>query len=287
MSAQQSSVEIAVIGAGSVGIAVAYYLSRKHGYRDIVIIDPRDPMSLTSAQSGENYRNWWPHPVMTAFTNDSIALMEDIARESGNRINMSRRGYTLITRRTQPDDLIEDLYRGYGSDAQSLIRLHSGAGPQASYKAPTSASWEEAPEGVDVLQDKRLIQQVFPAYSDDVGTILHVRRAGAISGQQLGQFMLEHIKTNGGRLIRAEVTAIEADPTFKLIIKTPDGVSSIVADKIVNAAGPYLKDIAAMVGESIDVSRAICRSPSTSTANRCPGPMKNAKYWQRILSRPV
>jgi glycine/D-amino acid oxidase-like deaminating enzyme len=57
--------DVAVIGAGNVGIAVAYYLVGRHGVPDVILIDARDPMSLTSAQSGENYRNWWPHPVMT------------------------------------------------------------------------------------------------------------------------------------------------------------------------------------------------------------------------------
>ena len=39
-----TSTEVAVIGAGSIGIAVAYYLVRKHGCRNIVLVDPRDPM---------------------------------------------------------------------------------------------------------------------------------------------------------------------------------------------------------------------------------------------------
>lgn len=60
------STDVAVAGAGSVGIAVAYYLVKKHRIRRVVLIDPRDPMSLASAQSGENYRNWWPHSAMTA-----------------------------------------------------------------------------------------------------------------------------------------------------------------------------------------------------------------------------
>jgi hypothetical protein len=88
-------------------------------------------MSLTSAQSGENYRNWWPHPVMTAFTNDSIDLLEKIASATGNRINMSQRGYALVTRRAKPTDLIDDLYTGYGDRADRLIRIHAG---------PTSAA---------------------------------------------------------------------------------------------------------------------------------------------------
>lgn len=254
MPIQDSSVEVAIVGAGSVGIAVAYYLCRKHGYRNVAIIDPRDPMSLTSAQSGENYRNWWPHPVMTAFTDDSIAMMEEIARESGNRINMTRRGYALVTRRAKPDDLIEDLFRGYGAQAETLLRFHDGAGPHTSYRPPASAAWDDAPGGVDILQDKALIRQTFPAYAEDVATVLHIRRAGSISGQQLGQFMLEQVKAGGGRLIRGEVSAIETGSPFTLHVKTADGAITIKAETVVNAAGPFLKDVAALAGEAIDVS---------------------------------
>ena len=49
----------------------------------VVLVDARQPMSYTSAQSGDNYRNWWPHPVMTAFTNDSIDELDRLAQDSG------------------------------------------------------------------------------------------------------------------------------------------------------------------------------------------------------------
>lgn len=78
--------KIAIIGAGSIGIAVAHFLVRLRGVKGVTLVDPRDPMSLTSAQSGENYRNWWPHPVMTAFTDHSTTLMEELDRESGGRL---------------------------------------------------------------------------------------------------------------------------------------------------------------------------------------------------------
>ena len=71
--------DIAIIGAGIVGIAAAYYLKKLSSDTSVVLIDATEPMALTSAQSGENYRNWWPHPVMTAFTDRSIDLMEDLA----------------------------------------------------------------------------------------------------------------------------------------------------------------------------------------------------------------
>ena len=93
------AVDIAVIGAGVAGIATAYYLCLEQGKTSVVLIDPRQPMSYTSAQSGDNYRNWWPHPVMTAFTNDSIDELDRLARDSNDVFNMTRGGYVLASRK--------------------------------------------------------------------------------------------------------------------------------------------------------------------------------------------
>jgi D-arginine dehydrogenase len=59
-------VEIAIIGAGVAGLAVAWFLAVRHRKASLLVIDMGQPMTLTSAHSGENYRNWWPHPTMTA-----------------------------------------------------------------------------------------------------------------------------------------------------------------------------------------------------------------------------
>ncbi|AZO80588.1 MULTISPECIES: FAD-binding oxidoreductase [unclassified Bosea (in: a-proteobacteria)] len=249
----ERSTEVAVVGAGIVGIACAYYLVKQHGIANVVLIDPRDPMSLTSAQSGENYRNWWPHPVMTAYTDHSIDLMEAIARESSERINMTRRGYALVTRRSLPEDLIEDLHRGYSASPDRPIRVHE-AGSAGSYSPPVSAHWQKAPQGVDVLCDPDLIQATFPSWAKDIRTVLHIRRAGSISGQQLGQYMLEAIRTAGGKLIRGEVSAIEGTAPFALRVSTADGSFALRADRLVNAAGPFFADVAAMLGETLPVT---------------------------------
>ena len=92
-------VDIAVVGAGIAGIATAYYLCTVHGRTSVLLIDPRPPMSYTSAQSGDNYRNWWPHPVMAAFTNDSIDELDRLAGDSNNIFNMTRGGYVLASRK--------------------------------------------------------------------------------------------------------------------------------------------------------------------------------------------
>ena len=65
----------------------------------MVLVDEGNPLSLTSDKSTEAYRNWWPGPdwAMTAFMNRSIDLIEGIARATGNRINLNRRGYVFAT----------------------------------------------------------------------------------------------------------------------------------------------------------------------------------------------
>ncbi len=105
-------VEIVVIGAGVAGIAAAYYLCTKFRKRSVLIVDCLQPMSFTSAQSGDNYRNWWPHATMVEFTNSSIDLMERIAVESSNALQMTRSGYAASSRHADIDELIGDLYAG-------------------------------------------------------------------------------------------------------------------------------------------------------------------------------
>ena len=250
---KSQDVEVAIVGAGIAGIATAYYLCLESPACRPLIIDPRAPMSLTSAQSGENYRNWWPHPTMTDFTDRSIDLMEQIAHDSANRLHMTRRGYALATRARDIDDLIAELHTGYGTDAADRIRVHNNGG-SASYQEALSADWEGAPDGVDVIQDPGLIRQAFPSFDAEVKNVLHIRRAGDISGQQMGQFMLERIKEHGGRRVTGSVTAIESRPGgFTLEVTGDDGVGQIRAEKLINAAGPFARDVAAMLGISLPI----------------------------------
>ena len=187
-----------MIGAGIAGIATAYYLCSRYQKASVLLVDSRPAMSFTSAQSGDNYRNWWPHPVMTAFTDHSIDLMEQIAGKTSNVFNMTRRGYLLATRRQDIDDIIAGLQAGYRGSDPDLMRMHDAASTR-SYVLPDSCDWNTAPAGVDVLSDQDLIRQTFPSLSQEIANVVHIRRAGEISGQQLGQYMLEEISNAGGK----------------------------------------------------------------------------------------
>ncbi|MGL4290155.1 MAG: NAD(P)/FAD-dependent oxidoreductase, partial [Phreatobacter sp.] len=150
-----------------------------------------------------------------------------------------------------PTDLLAELQTGYGAAAARLVRVH-GAGA-SSYAPPLSAAWDSAPDGVDVLRDPALIRATFPSFAPDVATVLHIRRAGSISGQQLGQFMLEAVRTAGGRLKRGKVVGIEGGQPFVLSLATAEGHETIRAERLVNAAGPFFKEVARLLGEDLPV----------------------------------
>lgn len=238
---------IAVIGAGIVGIATAYFLARQHGITDIALVDQGQPMTFTSAQSGENYRNWWPHPLMVKFTDRSIDLMEEIARESDNRIAMTRRGYLLATRQADIQPLLDQVAFGLGGAAKMQIRCHDAAN-SITYQPAKHANWQGAPFGFDILQSRDLIRTTFPTLDTEVRNVLHVRRAGDLSGQQLGQYMLEWLREHGLRRITGMVEEIAArDEGFTLKLRNAEGMLSLSAGQIVNAAGPFAGRIARML----------------------------------------
>ena len=189
---------------------------------------------------------------MTAFTNHSIDLMERIAADTDNIPQMTRRGYAVATRNQDIDGLIEQLYTGYGEGSRDLIRFHNGASAQW-YPAPESADWQSAPDGVDVIQGNERVRQVFPWLSDEITSVVHIRRAGDISVQQLGQYMLERIRACGGRLKRARVTGVQAENGCRLELTGSRTTEYIRAEQWVNAAGPFAKDIAKMIAVDLPV----------------------------------
>jgi len=213
-------VEIAIVGAGFAGIAAAYYLCVEQKKKSVLLIDSRHPMSYTSAQSGDNYRNWWPHRTMTNFTNDSIDELDRLARESDNVFNMTRGGYVLATRQDDVSRLAADI--------------------------PGDID-------VDVYDEQKQIQQKFPALATQTKNVIHIRRGGDISGQQLGQYMLEQIRAAGGKKTQGDVTAIEKDASYHLSVTNGGEVSTVTADVVVNAAGPFVDHIARLLGVDLPV----------------------------------
>ena len=227
--------EVVVVGAGIAGVSTAFHLAVRHGVGKVVIVDPRPPLTLTSDKSTECYRNWWPTAPMVGLMNRSIDLLEEMAEESDNAFGLSRRGYLFVT--GDPARLAAMVDQAHLTSALGAGAVRRHPGPQA---------YDDAPDGVDVLEGKALFD-AFPYLTEKAVGAVHVRRAGWFSAQQLGAWMLDRAAEHGLELVSAEVTDITVEGDRVTGVELSDG-SSISAPVVVVAAGPMAKQVTALTG---------------------------------------
>ena len=243
---QSNHTDVAVIGAGNIGIAVAWYLKQQQPALHVTLIDREQPMSLTSAVSGENYRNWWPHPVMKRFMDRSIDLLSQLDSQYNNEIITSRSGYVLASRDADARDLLDNLHQTFKQP--NSIRTHNSAD---SYRQSLLTDRN----GAEVLQNASVIQQCFPGYDAQLQTIVHIRRGGSISAYALGSHMLREFREAGGRLRTARVQHIDyRKGSYELDIRASSAQDKTInAASIVNAAGPFAQELSSCLGIELPI----------------------------------
>ena len=193
--------EVVICGAGIAGISAAYHLSVRFGLRDIVLVDERPPLSLTSDKSTECYRNWWPGPgdAMVRLMNRSIDLLEEWARESSNVFHLNRRGYLFAT--GDPARLTQ--FRASGEEAAALgagpLRFHRGRADDEPFRPAPAEGFEDQLDGADLITDGDQIRRLFPYLSPSTLGVIHPRRCGWFSAQQLGTYLLRRAQDHGVR----------------------------------------------------------------------------------------
>jgi glycine/D-amino acid oxidase-like deaminating enzyme len=246
--------EAVICGAGIAGVAAAYFLAARQGVKDVLLVDPNPPLSLTSDQSTECYRNWWPGPgeAMVGLMNRSIDLLEELADASNNVFLLNRRGYLYCTAdRDKVPALIAEAHVISELGAGPL-RLHTGLASGPPYRPAPAQGYLDQPEGADLLLDRELIQAHYPFLSSDICAALHARRAGWLSAQQLGMHLLQEARQFGVRLLNDRVVAVEMQGGRVRAIHL-EGEGRVVTPAFVDAAGPYLKEVAEMQGVELPV----------------------------------
>ena len=244
----RSTAEAVIVGAGIAGISAAFHLAVREGVDGVVLVESGDPLALTSDKSTECYRNWWPGPgdAMVALMNRSIDLLERIERESGGRLRLNRRGYLFAT--AEPARI--EAFRAMAREAQSLgageLRVHDGSGTGAGYVRSPAHGFEGVPAGSDLITDPALVRAEFPYLDPAVVAVLHARRCGWLSAQQLGMWMLERARECGVKLIRGRVTGVETrgERVRSVSVARPGERLEIGTGTLVLSPGPHLAELA-------------------------------------------
>lgn len=264
--------EVVICGAGIGGGAAAYFLAVEHGITDIILVDERPPLSLTSDKSTECYRNWWPGPgdAMVQMMNRSIDLLEELADTHNNSFHLNRRGYLYST--TDPNRLAD--LQGFAEEASRLgageIRHHT-PGSKTTYQPSHAEGFKDSPEGADLISDPALIQQHFPYLAQEITAALHVRRAGWLSAQQYGMLLLSQARQHGAKLIEATVTAVELAAGKVQAVRLSNG-ETIQTDTFINAAGPFVGQVAEeMLGVSLPIYNELHLKASINDTHKVVG----------------
>ncbi len=253
----KSTADVVICGAGIAGISTAYHLAVKHSIDNVVVIDELTPLSLTSDKSTECYRNWWPGPgdAMVSLMNRSIDILEDLAHKSDNSFNLNRRGYVFATANPAR---IADFERSAEEAAElgaGPVRYYRGQSHDPVYVPASAEGFENQPTGSDVILDPRIIREHFPYLSEHTIALIHARRCGWFSAQQLGMYMLDRAREHGARLLQARVEGLDVVGNRVQSVRlsqggTPDTISTA---NFVNAGGPFLKHVGQMVGIDLPV----------------------------------
>jgi glycine/D-amino acid oxidase-like deaminating enzyme len=249
--------DVVVCGAGIAGVAAAYHLAARRRVRRVALVDERPPLSLTSDKSTEAYRNFWPGPddAMVRFMNRSIDLLEELAGASDNVFRMNRRGYVFGTADPARAAELGAMAKVVADWGAGPLRIHDGRPGTAAYPPPSAGDWRAQPVGIDLLLDRALMRRHFPYVADDTVALLHARRCGWLSGQQLGMHLLELARRAGAELIEGRLAAVDVagGRVTGVRIDGPEGRRTLATERLILAAGPLLPDAARLLGLTLPV----------------------------------
>jgi sarcosine oxidase, subunit beta len=255
--------DVVVCGAGIAGLAAAYHLAVRCGIQRVVIVDEREPMTLTTDKGTQGYRNWWPGPddTMLRLVTRSIDLLEELALESGNVFRLNRRGYVFATARDDELARLRATAMQVSSYGMGPLRVHAAS---ESYEPAPPEGFADQPVGADLLLGEAA-HRAFPYLAPDVKGALHVRRAGWLQSVAMGDWILKRATAHGVTLVRDRVSQVRTAGGRVREVGLASG-ASIATERFVIAAGPALPDVARLLDLELPVfnelhSKVVVRDP--------------------------
>ena len=212
----RSSKKIVICGAGIAGIATAYYLQQHLPNTQITLIDKNQPLSYTSSKSGENFRDYWPHPSMEALSSHSIDLMKALQKEYGtDAFSMEFSGYHFVSHHAEKPIFADD-------------------------NAP------EFRQRNRVTTDPKIIHKDHPYLSPDIQKSVFIKKAGNVDSIRMANLLLKIARQKGLKLVEGTINNIhQIKQGFTVTLASKETIN---ADQIILATGPFINHLASMLG---------------------------------------
>jgi sarcosine oxidase subunit beta len=217
----RKSADVVVIGGGSIGCSVAYNLAKK-GFKNIVLLEKRYITSGSTGRCGAGIRQQWGTEMNCLIAKGSAEIWKTIGEETGyGDIEFRQSGYLLIT---YDDEQAERLTKNL--EVQNRLGIDS-----------RKVSKEEA---------KKIVPYV---NTDNMTAAFFCQEDGHIN-----PFKATFAYEKGARDLGVEfekyttVTGIKKEGRKIVAVVTDKG--EIETNTVVNATGPYAKEIGKMLGLS-------------------------------------
>jgi glycine/D-amino acid oxidase-like deaminating enzyme len=162
---------------------------------------------------------------------------------------MNRRGYLYVTADPARVPVLVRAAEEAAALGAGAARVH--ATPGNDYRPSPPDGFEGVPTGADVITDAATIRRHFPYLTESTVAVLHARRCGWFSGQQLGMYMLERAREKGVRLVPGRVEAV--DTRGGRVSAVSVSGRPIETGTFVDAAGPFAAEVAGLLGVELPV----------------------------------
>jgi sarcosine oxidase subunit beta len=239
----KSRAEVVVIGAGIMGLSIAYHLARL-GVTDIVVVDKSYLCGGASGRNGGGIRAQWSSETNVRLMQESIRMCQDFASEFKINVWLRQGGYLFLARTEARSKALEEsckLQRECGLTTRML-------------------SAREAQKIVPELSTDGIVAA---SYNPDDGVVFPwpfvwgFARAATKLGVEISTFTevvgfdMHGSQIEGVRVRRANSpdspVVLEPRPTTPVGYRPSDDVV-IKTNKVVNACGAWSPEIARMVG---------------------------------------
>src|SRR5437667_1920941 len=216
--------EVVIIGGGCMGASVAYHLSCR-GVTDVVLVE-REPM-LATGSTGRNaggVRHQFSNAANIRLSLESIRLLEHFADEVGHPIDFHQDGYLFLLSSPSSVETFRKhvaLQRSLGVDVEWLDAAAAARLAPGLDAGGVAAATFCARDGI----------------ADPNGVTMGFAKAAQSAGVEINR--------------EAEVIGITIDAGSVTSVQTTRG--TISTRTVVNAAGPYARNIGKMVALDLPV----------------------------------
>jgi sarcosine oxidase, subunit beta len=213
--------EVAIVGAGVHGASVAFHLASR-GVRT-VIIEKTSPAGGPTGRSSAICRAYYTNAFLASVARESIAMLSDFDQHTG---------------------------RGSGFRTSGLLVLHPPEDEATVREVVPRLNQQGVP--TDLL-DPRQVRSEWPAFDlDGISLAAFERDAGYADPVLTTQGLFERARELGAEaLLGRAVTAIEPSGGAWTVRA---GEQTVAAERVMIAAGPWSRTLAAMVGADLPLS---------------------------------